>query len=81
MINYINPIQDTEYFTSSILCEFRYTSYLTSTSFFKTGNSIRCSCEVTRPSSTGHDTFSVSSNHNICTLTVTKCPYTRNLLN
>ncbi len=77
--NHINPIQDTQYFTSSILCDFSYTSYFTSTSYYKSGNNIRCECEVTAPSSDGHSTFSPSNA--VCTLTVTKCPYTRNLLN
>ncbi len=77
--NHINPIQDTEYFTSSIWCDYSYPGYFTSTTYYKTGNRIRCDCEVTIPSSAGHNTFSVGINA-ICTLTVTKCPYTRNLL-
>ncbi len=78
--NHINPIQDTQYFTSSILCDFSYTNYFTSATYYKSRNSIRCECHVTAPSSSGHSTFSVSSNA-VCTLTVTKCPYTRNFLN
>ena len=77
--NHINPIQDTQYFTSSIVCDLSSSNYLVSTSYYKNGNSIRCDCEVTNPISTGHSTFSYSSA--VCTLTVTKCPYTQNLLN
>ncbi len=78
--NHINPIQDTEYYTSSIVCDFSYTNYFTSTSYYKRGNVIRCYCRVTYPSGTSHSSISVGSNA-VCTLTVTKCPYTKNLLN
>ncbi|XP_064402472.1 uncharacterized protein LOC135348196 isoform X3 [Halichondria panicea] len=73
----INP-GDTQYFISSILCDFSYTSYFTSSTYYKSGNSIRCSCEVTAPSSSGHSSFYIYNP--VCTLTVTKCPYTKNLL-
>ncbi len=77
--NHINPIQDTQNFTSSILCDFSYTSYFTSATYYNSGNNIRCECHVTRPSSTGHSSFYIYNP--VCTLTVTKCPYTKNLLN
>ncbi len=77
--NHINPIQDTEYFTSSIVCDFSWNSYFISTTHYKSGNNIYCYCRVTYPSGDGLSSFSVGSNA-ICTLTVTKCPYTRNLL-
>ena len=76
--NHMNPIQDTQYFISSILCDYPYTDRFTSATYYKSGNNIHCVCGITHPNATGHNTFSASA---LCTLTVTKCPYTRNLLN
>ncbi len=76
-LGYQSHIQDTQYFTSSIWCDLSNTDFFVSTSYYKSGNKIRCDCDITVPY-TGPGALGSNAT---CTLTVTKCPYTQNLLN
>ena len=74
--------QDTQYYTVDIRCDYSTNyGYIESSTLYKNVNNYySCYCDVTRLSGSTHSTLT-SSFTATCTLTVTRCPRSVNLLN
>ena len=74
--------QDTQYYTVDIRCDYNNNyDYIESSTLYKSAsNNYYCFCDVTRLSGSTHSTLT-SSFSITCTLTVTRCPRSVNLLN
>ena len=72
--------QDSQYYTLDMRCDYRNNwDYIESGDIFKNGNSYFCDCDLTRLSS-GSSHATLYTVFPVCTLTVTRCPRTVNIL-